>query len=638
MANKFEANPSNEDSVIITGSASQNILSNYSNVTQTIELRAISMAADRQFAASREFAANQGAVNTSFISSGGGITLAKQGSLSKYNIEELEILSYISPNHKTSNSLATEFNLTISEASGFSFFDRMHNAYTELGFKNFAKAPLYIIIRFYGTDSENQYGQISSATKFHRVGIAKCDVDHNSTGTSYQFGMFAYDDIPLQPLSALPRTVTLQNVSTVGDVLLGLEEELYTVHNVIYGTERLLYDQFFFKFTNASAEIANMQIKTTAPNTDDTRQKSTIYLDAGMMSVTFEKGTTINEIIDDLIISCEEWAEKENQIEQALKESGVKAPSKLWTILPNIVITGYDSIIDNYVTDTVYTIDIYQTNKVKLGNKPEDTGGAKRIPVAKRYEYLYTGKNTEVLDLNLQFNFAYYALIPLYNGDVGNYTSLEPTKVNSYIIAEAAAAVRATDDATMAAKWRGDPVAISVTQAERNRLLENYTNLAGPGSSEADLYGEYQRDGSSRSPLRTTYVARDMESYFNRAIPATNNVHANLTAAILNQSYSSTGDMVKIAMEIKGDPYWLRGSDAIATPSNSASVSRDSYILTTFRSPKQGVDSEGLMSWSVNETVSGAYIVFSVSSLFSAGKFTQTINAVRDSSVNYKQL
>ena len=117
----------------------------------------------------------------------------------------------------------------------------------------------------------------------------------------------------------------------------------------------------------------------------------------------------------------------------------------------------------------------------------------------------------------------------------------------------------------------------------------------------------------------------------------------SLISTVLNDVTTSPY-FAKVELEIRGDPYWIgfgnveedriigNGNRPIPTDTSSAwFYNGELGFLLTFRTGEEPNEKTGLMEFS-NSAIAftGLYNVVSIRSVFSGGKFTQTLSAIRD--------
>jgi hypothetical protein len=228
--------------------------------------------------------------------------------------------------------------------------------------------------------------------------------------------------------------------------------------------------------------------------------------------------------------------------------------------------------------------------------------------VAKAYNYIFTGENVDILNLDINYKVAYYQsrLKDLEANDARTFETTDKPEIE--------------DTGTPTNRKRPDG------------MPPNLTFL--PLKSEASLY-------KSTTDGRTSKGDDRLDQFFD---------------AITNP----TADMVVVNMEILGDPAWLGQSQFIpATPENSNGSSRDNnidffrggetdniwnptlkcfnydvgepVINLTFKTPQDFNDNTGVyeLSSAQEAVFSGLYKVTQVAHSFADGKFTQNLTMVR---------
>jgi hypothetical protein len=220
--------------------------------------------------------------------------------------------------------------------------------------------------------------------------------------------------------------------------------------------------------------------------------------------------------------------------------------------------------------------------------------------VRRNYNYLYTGKNLDVLKFDINYQFLYFQSQP---PDFGNY----PVSAGGRDAAQA------------------DPISfVGNSSSLSNSQLRN----APPGSTPP--IGPDQK------------LAATQASGIQTKPPQLNDPYTALTKALHKAILDNTGAM-EIKLEILGDPFFLVQSgignietdpnaefDGITTVGTADYQVSDIFIEVTV---KNAVDYEttgikkGLMTFNDNTKFSGIYWVKEVQSRFSEGMFTQRVGA-----------
>lgn len=257
-------------------------------------------------------------------------------------------------------------------------------------------------------------------------------------------------------------------------------------------------------------------------------------------------------------------------------------------IVPQIVLKEFDVLRNSYATKTIYHVKPYSYYNSKHPNLPYGTPDG---PV-KEYNYIYTGKNVDILDFNIEFNTAYY-------------TAKVVDRDN-----------KETTNASAGAETENKPDKGKVpTGSGPNSIAGNQSK---PVSAEMNVAAT----GADTS--KTALVANAMNSIYT----------------------NSGGDMIQVNLKILGDPHFVKQDDLYTNPGmanyndkrvmlDSGTISMDSteiFCRVNFKTPVDMNTSTGLLRLDGRYTVSkfsGLYKILKVESEFSRGQFVQTLEAIR---------
>jgi hypothetical protein len=218
-----------------------------------------------------------------------------------------------------------------------------------------------------------------------------------------------------------------------------------------------------------------------------------------------------------------------------------------------------------------------------------------RKQVVKQYDYIYTGKNVDIINFNLQFDFNYAAA-----GDATLPTTTQDNKAKeNQSVTEAPALLnKAIPEGNAPQKLSG-----SLPTMVKNTITERKTDRFGGGG---------------------------METQETRAAKA------------FHDSMTNEAAMLKLEMTILGDPYYIAQSGAGNYTSKSTqykNLNKDMtinyqngevHIIVNFRNPFDINQSTGVYDFKGKSGAptlawSGLYKVFDITSKFSKGQFTQVI-------------
>ena len=330
--------------------------------------------------------------------------------------------------------------------------------------------------------------------------------------------------------------------------------------------------------------IGNNQ-PTVSRNAFDT-QKSTIQYEAITSNVN--AGTSLLSEINRIVRNSEYFIKQfpysdpasllqktEQQLAEILDKN--KKSLKWWKVIPEVKLKDFDYTRNTYAKDITYYVVPYEIQYNPYPYVP------KKVPdPVKRYDYIFTGQNTEVLDFNLDFNTQYYVAI-----------TTDLAKLSS------------TGSAATAQSGGAQEI-----PAEYNK--ENLVNV--PRQTQSGQNSATAGAGNKRDAMSA------------------------LTADLQELLFAKpSGDLVALSLKIVGDPDFIKQDDIFSGANTDAASLNNSipmdtgdvYIRVTFKTPTDIDDETGLVKKSTTSKFSGLYRVTSVENNFASGMFTQKLSAVR---------
>ena len=323
--------------------------------------------------------------------------------------------------------------------------------------------------------------------------------------------------------------------------------------------------------------------------------------------MTFKKGTSIVKIIEEVILNSEYGQNLDQR-----KRDASPGLINWFKVVPARYMFKDEEHKKKYNVHPeilLYRVIVYTVPDDKF-MAPNDTSRIHVLDrfIRKEYNIIYTGKNQDVIDFNVEFNNAFYTAMM---NDMGNKT---PSNV---------------DNATSSV----DSEKSSVDQDTGSSIYENYS--INPEVAVEDIQGE----GSDRETPELR-IARQ----FNKAI------------------LDSDVDLVKINLNIVGDPFYIpqsafgnfTGASVDSVRKNTTQVKFTDVdgnadflrgvVLTkiNFRTPLDISDQKGdFLFYEEEDKVnqlqrlgefSGYYYPITVRSSFGGNKFTQEIEMIRQKS------
>lgn len=366
---------------------------------------------------------------------------------------------------------------------------------------------------------------------------------------------------------------------------------------------------FEFVFTDPAMRDSKIVIpkKTAAPRTPMAKPTtaeglaairaaaglSTAKLDTTTESFTINAGTNIIEVINMVMRHSEyirnQFKDPAVEISTSGQENANKSnePIKWYKIQPVVELLDFDYRTDKYSKKITYYIEPYLIYNSKFRDAP------KSLPnyYSKEYQYIYTGKNTSIIDFNIDFDTMFYTAI-----------TADRSKTQKTSGPQAQPEQDQTHDAT--------------DKTHQAKLQDNVTQ---PVAGQADQVEPASPD--SKGTLLNDFSKSIMSS--------------------------SRGDMITVNLKIIGDPELIKQDDVFVNPANNPNQGNKEFIdpktnslifdagevfaLLKFKTPVDYDDETGLMKFQSYQTsvFSGLYKIIMVDNEFSQGKFTQTLQLVR---------
>ena len=326
-------------------------------------------------------------------------------------------------------------------------------------------------------------------------------------------------------------------------------------------------------------------------------QRDKMTIDTNLRLFTFPQGEKISQVIHRIILSSK-------FAENAIKSEAIKDGFVDWYRLDcQIQLLDYDSKRNVRAKKYVYRIIPYKVNSGVFKNPsaaPDGHGKLNKV-IAKRYDYIYTGTNNDLLKFDIQFNSLWY------QGQM-------PTAPNKH------------------ANIANKDIQAGTDEQKNQAVIQSGSAPSGVSATSggASLKPDYNIPTGTASGDKT--VEQVIADAFN---------HAFLQ--------SGSKDLANVNIDILGDPFFISdsgiNSNHFAEPGPNSQVRADAsmswesseiFVYISWRSPVEPnlgtVGQGGLYNFPKGEWVSpfsGIYKVNYVNSKFSGGTFQQSLELIR---------
>ena len=354
------------------------------------------------------------------------IVIAESGVTGNFNITEFTINTACAPSAEASNMLPLTWSMTVTEAYGISLVDRIRTSAEALDIINFQKSPYFIEIWFNGYDNDGipiATGITGSQKSFYRlwrVVITEMTSKTTEVGSTYTISGAIDNDLAFTNQNATSAAALNIKAKTFGEFLDQLTHQL-NVHEVDASDNDVTTVQYVINAPAGDATgIRDWVLHGEKPAENSQRKAPFDVKDtSGTTEITITKGQDIGNIINwvaSLSPDANQWL------------VGRTVDGKTINNVPNIVdhglirffvlhgqteIVGWDSYTGDYIKKITYTLVPYTTVKADLDHPTtvalqqkdlQQQKVAKLInnkKVSKVYEYIYTGRNTEIISFDI---------------------------------------------------------------------------------------------------------------------------------------------------------------------------------------------------------------------------------------------
>lgn len=323
-------------------------------------------------------------------------------------------------------------------------------------------------------------------------------------------------------------------------------------------------------------------------NTTVSKKTPSNSFDPKTMLFNISSGSSVTDVIN-LVMRNSDYIKK--QVIDPLTDKNTLPENKevdFYKIIPKVELMDFDDKRNDYAKLTTFYVKKYSY----YNTKHPSMSIAKPKGAVKRYDYIYTGKNIDIIDLSLDFDTAYYTTV--------------------------------------------------IVNREKTEAVSSAVG-ASEGDAEADESKKAPAGAGSATPSVRIPVGNDATASSTGADTAKAVLVANAMKSVMS---SSRGDMLNIKLKILGDPHFIKQDDVYANPGqgdyadnktmiNAGTLNMDRgeiFCIVNFKTPVDMDDKTGLIrndSKYSSSKFSGYYRILSVDNEFSRGQFVQTLDCIR---------
>jgi hypothetical protein len=494
-------------------------------------------------------------------------------------IDDIEIISVIGHNSATATSNGYEFTFTVVEPySMFGFIDALLKTALDTGYTSYIDCVYVLAIDFLGYLDRPEFPEpvdIPRSKRFFPIRFWQVNTNVSERGTIYTCKAVLASDMSFSIVKGKIKSDIVADGPTIKDQLTQLMQNLTTLsQDEAKRQGSIVYDKYAVQFplTNGQGEnarLANSKVEDKS---------------------TFRSDESIQKAIDDIITKSQYGIDAVKPKSKGVTSDGMVYT---WKISSKVEFDESNERDPNTLargTKITYIVTEYKTSAEQI------VPGQAAAPInyealadlsLRKYDYMFTGKNTDVLDFKVDFNLAFFS------GVTGGFA--------------------VTDSPDRQGTGKDNSSQPATTPSAQTPPSSN--NAATPSHSTA---GSAQtRTNSRNQPDPWRQLAYQM---YNNMI--------NSSVALYQGEFT-----------ILGDPYFLIGGDGntngvaqgkVADNGAASAISGDVLVILNFYNPIDLNYDTGLMDLSnVPVPFSGIFKIYQVVSSFKAGVFKQVLHFIR---------
>jgi hypothetical protein len=359
-------------------------------------------------------------------------------------IDDLEIDSIMAPNEQTGTSLSTSVRFDVFEPLSVNgFIEALHTSAIAAGWSGYLNAPYLLKIDFIGypDNVDLPTAETIKATKYIPIKFTGAEMEVTEQGTRYRCKAIPFTETGF----GNPNQI-YTDISFSGNTVKSVLENLFTAINKSVDERQkkeqksdstnILKDKYEIYFPKDPAIGETLKIEKTddgnkiaSENINQNLRDNSIYkfpakntpagagrgnaqaeqfrLNPQVSQIQFAKDSQITDIIT-AVIRDSNYLKKILENPHASKDKN--GMIDYFQIVLNMIPLGLDKTTNAHKFTYQFLVVPYKVHYSKLPTQQSKSFSAKElVPFVKRtYNYIYTGKNIDVLNFKLNFNTLFF--------------------------------------------------------------------------------------------------------------------------------------------------------------------------------------------------------------------------------------
>lgn len=363
-------------------------------------------------------------------------TIIAESGVSDLTIDKVEIIGITTPTIESGTGISTNVKFEVIEPSGAGLIDKLYYQSVALGIGNWAVMPIYLQLEFKSrepaTSEANQgsVGNLEGLKWFWTTKITSTKAHVSEVGTRYEITAIIYNEYAQSNSNfIIKQNTVLADIEDFGDAMKQLEYRLNAAQITSLISNASIPDSFRII---VDPELAKFKITPIDKNTNSRRSDNFIRFEN--KDATFTADTALDKIIDSLLSQSPDFHTRMLNApvpgaSGSPMTQEVSQMKKFWRIVTETRPLKFDprrqTIANEYTIFVIeYDIGILDENVTQTSAPPLTLADErkrlltyiKKQILKKKYDYIFTGLNDQILNFDLVLNNAYVATQARLNG------------------------------------------------------------------------------------------------------------------------------------------------------------------------------------------------------------------------------
>ena len=363
--------------------------------------------------------------------------------------EDVNMISTVGPSEERGLADFVKMEFKLHEPYGITFVEKMRAAARLQGYLDHLDAPMLLTIEFKGFDENGKPMDGQGTVRKIPILITRVDLDVNAGGAIYDVTAVRIHDIAFDDRFKFPRTTVKFSANTLADAGEKLAEQLndqirderdeHKVREVL-DEYKIEFDEKVLRIAQGFFGTKDVQNAGGSPRLRGANPNAGQFVEIDTGETVIDSNTSVTKLLEDMVrqtkgyedLATDLWrtyltragvlqAKQQSSDEELKKiitsdrfeDVVTKNPFVDWFKIKTSVITHYKEPLDKInkmhrktITYKVIPYKIHVLKFLRPGTFMK--AGSARSQVKKQYNYIYTGENTDIQNLRINYKTAYY--------------------------------------------------------------------------------------------------------------------------------------------------------------------------------------------------------------------------------------